>query len=480
MVFNSLPFALFFALTAALVAATPGRYRWVPLLGASYYFYMCWRVEHLLVLMGATLVTYLAALGIQRATSQTAKKLYLGVCLGADIGTLFFYKYFDFFMRSLNDVLASWNLLLNLPLFKLLLPIGLSFYTFQLVAYAVDVFRGGVPAQTHLGRFALFVSFWPQILAGPIGRAGELMPQFKRAPGFDERRVVHGLRLMLWGVFKKVVIADHLALYVDQVYAHLQTYHGLPLTVAAIFYTIQIYCDFSGYTDLARGAAQVMGFDLMENFRRPYFAKSMREFWQRWHISLSTWFRDYVYIPLGGRRVAPWRWYANLMLTFILSGLWHGANWTFVIWGAMHGACLVLEYMTGGFQQRLADGLIKDPNSRWHPAIQAAITFALICLAWVFFRSQSTADALYWISHMFWLTAGQTGVAVTGAAAFIWSILLIVLLLAVELKQRQIPLTAYLERWPVAARWSVYTVVLWAVVIGTVFGVRQEFIYFQF
>lgn len=482
MQFNSIQFALFFIVTAGVVWATPNRLRWIPLLAASYYFYMCWNVAHVLVLMGATLVTYLSGLAIGAASRPGTKKLLLWGCLGADIGTLLCFKYLDFFTRSLTDAMQPWNLLQDLPVFDLLLPIGLSFFTFQLVAYVVEVYRGSVRAEAHLGIFALFTAFWPQILAGPIGRAGDLLPQFKRAPGFDPPRAVRGLRLMLWGLFKKVVVADHLAIYVNRVYAHLDSYSGLVLMVAAIFYTIQIYCDFSGYTDMARGAAGVMGYDLMENFRRPYFAKSMREFWQRWHISLSTWFRDYVYIPLGGRRVGPRRWYANLMVTFVLSGLWHGANWTFVIWGAIHGACLVAEYATGNFQQRLADMVSRSRDSLWHKGVRIGITMSLVTLAWVFFRCETAADAVHWIGRMFLfdLTDPGTAISVTGPASFLASLMLILVLVAVDLQERRSRIAVYLERWPVALRWSFYTAAVWAVAVATVFGVHQEFIYFQF
>jgi D-alanyl-lipoteichoic acid acyltransferase DltB (MBOAT superfamily) len=480
MVFNSVHFAFFFVVAAALLAATPARHRWIPLLAASYYFYMCWRVEHVLVLMGATLVTYLSARAMSTCAHPGAKKMILGLCLSVNIGSLFFFKYFNFFSRSLNEALRAWNIFTDLPIMEIVLPIGISFYLFQSTGYAVDVYRGRAQPERHLGFFALFVAFWPQILAGPIGRAEQLLPQFMQAHGFDYQRVVRGLRLMLWGLLKKVVIADHLAVYVGQVYGHLETHRGFPLIFAAVFYTVQIYCDFSGYTDMARGAARIMGYELMENFSRPYFAKSMREFWQRWHISLSTWFRDYVYIPLGGRRVATWRWYTNLMITFTLSGLWHGANWTFVIWGAIHGGCLVLEYSTGGFQQRLADKLFRNKNSGGHKTVQAGITLSLVCLAWVFFRSESAAAAFYWIGHMVLLDPNQMGVSIVGASSFMLSILLILILLLVDLNERQTRLFVYLERWPLALRWSVYTLATWAVALATIFGVRQEFIYFQF
>jgi D-alanyl-lipoteichoic acid acyltransferase DltB (MBOAT superfamily) len=480
MLFNSVQFALFFVLSVGLLGLVPHRYRWMLLLVASYYFYMCWKVEYGLILFGITLMTYLTGLQMAKCRHAAQRKKYLIVCLLANLGALFFFKYFNFFSRSLTEALHAWNLFYNLPALDLLLPVGISFYIFQSVGYAVDVYRGRTQAETHPGFFALFVAFWPQLLAGPIGRANHLLPQLKKEHQFEYSRVIKGLRLMLWGLVKKVVIADHLAIYVSRVYDHLPNYQGFPLMIATVFYTAQIYCDFSGYTDVARGAARVMGYDLMENFRRPYFAKSMREFWQRWHISLSTWFRDYVYIPLGGRRVAKWRWYYNLFLTFLLSGLWHGANWTFVIWGAFHGGCLILEYVTGGFQERVAERLCPEKGSVWHKGIQVGLTLPLVCFSWIFFRPNSAADAFYVIGHMLLLDPDQMGVSVVEGYSFLLSIVFIMILIAVDLRERKIQLYAYLDRWPLWMRWSLYSAALWAVLLSTVFGVKQEYIYFQF
>jgi alginate O-acetyltransferase complex protein AlgI len=292
--------------------------------------------------------------------------------------------------------------------------------------------------------------------------------------------VTDGLRLMLWGLFKKVVIADHLATYVNRVYNHVGDYQGLPLMVATGFYAVQIYCDFSGYTDVARGAARVMGYDLMENFRRPYFAKSIRQFWHRWHISLSTWFRDYVYIPLGGNRVVKWRWYYNLFLTFLASGLWHGANWTFVIWGALHGCYLILENVSRNFQSRLADKLFPDKQSFLNKAVQVSITMGLVCFAWVFFRANTVGDAFSVIGNMFLIDPREVGIAVVGSHSFLFYCLLVLILVAVEMKERTVQIYEFVARMPLLARWSVYTAAFWAIAVSTVFSVRQEFIYFQF
>ena len=480
MFFNSLPFALFFLFSVSLLFSLPHRYRWIFLLAASYYFYMSWQLAYGLILAGSTLLTYLGGLQLARESHPTRKKTVLFLCLLVNIGALLFFKYFNFFALSIGGMLQVWHITATVPTLKWLLPVGISFYIFQSTGYIVDVYKGRIAPERHVGYYALFVAFWPQILSGPIGRAGHLLPQLKESQPFNHSRVVEGLRLMLWGMFKKVVIADTLAIYVSNVYDHLGDHQGFPLIIAATFYTVQIYCDFSGYTDMARGAARVMGVNLMENFRRPYFATSFRDFWQRWHISLSFWFRDYVYIPLGGRRVATWRWYTNLMVTFLLSGLWHGANWTFVVWGALHGGFIVLEYATGGFQQKIADRLCADKESVWNNVIQVGITVVLVGMAWIFFRADSIADAWYVISHMLLLDLGQSGLTVVSPTVFGLSLFLIAVLIVADLKERRMRLYAYINRWPVWMRWAAYTATGWAVVIATVFGVKQEYIYFQF
>jgi D-alanyl-lipoteichoic acid acyltransferase DltB (MBOAT superfamily) len=480
MLFNSSQFALFFAISVCLLALLAQRYRWMLLLAASYYFYMCWNVNYALVLIGVTLTTYLSGLQMAKCRKKTAKKMILVLCLLIDVGMLFFFKYFDFFSQSLAKLLNTLGVLVSFPMLEILLPVGISFYTFQSVGYAVDVYSDRIPPEKHLGFFALFVAFWPQILAGPIGRASHLLPQLKKDNELAYSQIVEGLRLMLWGLFKKAVIADHLAIYVSRVYGHLDDHQGLPLMIAALFYTVQIYCDFSGYTDMARGAAKVMGYDLMENFRRPYFAKSLREFWHRWHISLSTWFLDYVYIPLGGRRVAKWRWYYNLLAIFLLSGLWHGANWTFVIWGAFHGICLIIEYATGGFQERLASRLCPQRDCLRHKAIQIGLTMMLVYVSWIFFRADTVADAYYIISHMLLIDPNQMGVSVVGGLSFLLSIFLIMVLIAADLWERKARLNVWLDSRPSWMRWSLYSAAVWAVAVSTIFGVKQEYIYFQF
>ena len=449
------------------------------LLVASYYFYMCWKIEYIVLIIGSTLIDYFAALKMSRAAGKQEKRKYLMLSLASNLGILFFFKYFNFVSESVAAAFNAWNIFYEVPLFDVLLPVGISFYTFQTLSYTIDVYNDRIPAEKHLGIFALYVAFWPQLVAGPIERSRHLLPQFRRRHAFDYRRVTDGLRLMLWGMFKKVVIADQLAVYVNQVYNHVDDYQGPALMIATFFFAIQIYCDFSGYSDMAVGSARVMGYDLMENFNRPYFAKSIREFWQRWHISLSTWFRDYLYIPLGGNRSVKWRWYYILFITFLVSGLWHGANWTFAIWGALHGFFLIVEIATGNCWQKAANFLFPNEPSFWNRAFRVCVTMIQVCFAWIFFRANTVQDAFTVLRKMF-LFESDIWLQVVGKGSLVLSAMLVLILLAVHMKERGTAINEYVGRLPAAARWSVYAAAFWAIVISGVFGVRQEFIYFQF
>ena len=310
-------------------------------------FYMAFVPVYLLILLFTIAIDYCAGLLIEAAPGSR-RKLYLAMSLVANVGVLAVFKYYSFFIGNANALLYWGGSEAALPLLRVVLPIGLSFHTFQAMSYTIEVYRRHQKAERHFGIFALYVLFYPQLVAGPIERPQNILPQFHQKQYFDYNRVVSGLQLMAWGLFKKVVIADRLALLVNEVYNTPTHYQGLPLLVATVFFSVQIYCDFAGYSDIALGSARVMGFDLMTNFSRPYFSRSLPEFWRRWHISLSTWFKDYVYLPLGGNRVALPRACFNLFFVFIISGLWHGASWTFIIWGALHGAYLVGELLTIG------------------------------------------------------------------------------------------------------------------------------------
>lgn len=337
MVFNSIHFMIFFPIVVLGYFIITQKYRWIWLLAASLYFYMSWNPKFVILILTTIIITYLSGIGISKADKEgklLKKKMFAVFSVLSNLTILFFFKYFDFVVDSINYLLGMMNVKLLTPSFDVLLPVGISFYTFQALSYTIDVYRKeNFRVERHLGRYALFVTFFPQLVAGPIERSENLISQFYEEHYFDYQRVKSGLLLMLWGLFEKIVIADRTAIIVNQVYNNLNQYTGFEIVVATIFFAIQVYCDFCGYSDIAIGAARVMGFHLMTNFRQPYFSQSIKEFWRRWHISLSSWLRDYVYIPLGGSRCSRVKKYRNLMITFLVSGLWHGANWTYVVWG---------------------------------------------------------------------------------------------------------------------------------------------------
>lgn len=398
--FYTLKFLKFAIIVLAFFFLAPARFRWIILLAASYYFYGTFKLFYLAVIIFCTLLTYLTALMMDRENTARKRKCYLIFGLTANLGILFIFKYFDFLDSSLQQLLGMGGVAYNSHALKLLIPVGISFYVFQIVSYLVDVYRKDTAAEKHVGIFALYVVFFPKLLAGPIERAGRLIPQLHENSRFDAERFTNGLKLVCWGLFKKMVIADRLAVFVNVVYADPQAHTGVSLVLAVIFYSFQIYCDFSGYTDIAIGLAQLFGLKLSDNFNRPYIATSVADFWRRWHISLSSWLRDYLYIPLGGSRVRMARHYLNYLLVFLVCGIWHGASWTFVAWGLIHGLYLVCGRATSGLRAKAtaAIGLNKKPGL--HRRLQILFTFALISLAWIFFRANSLTDAYYIISHL--------------------------------------------------------------------------------
>lgn len=398
MLFNSAQFCLlFFPLVTALYFLLPHRWRWALLLAASCWFYMAFVPVYILILAFTIAVDYAAGILIEESAGRR-RKLFLIASIIANVGVLAVFKYWNFLNHNIGDLFASLRLGYGVPDLGMLLPIGLSFHTFQSLSYTIEVYRGHQKAERKPGTFALYVMFYPQLVAGPIERPGNLLNQLNAEDGrgirshFDADRIIQGLKQMLWGFFKKLVIADRCGVVVAQVYGHIGHYEAASLLLATYLFAFQIYCDFSGYTDIALGAARVMGFDLMVNFRTPYRSASISEFWSRWHISLSSWFRDYLYIPLGGNRVAKWRWYFNLLFVFLVSGLWHGANWTYVIWGGMHGTYLVLALLFAPFWKRFdaVTGFGGWPRvKRWANVL---ITFHLALAAWVFFRANKVHD----------------------------------------------------------------------------------------
>lgn len=443
---------------------------------------MSWRPEYIILIMISTLVDYFVGIKIHAAKLLLKKKLLLGVSLLVNLGLLFTFKYWNFFSESFRELLTNYTIQLDPLTLKILLPVGISFYTFQTLSYTIDIFRGKLKPQKHLGIFAVYVSFFPQLVAGPIERARNLLPQFFEKQVFDYVRVTNGLKLMLWGFFKKVVIADNLAVIVNTVFNDASSYTGLPLIVATIFFAFQIYCDFSGYSDIAIGAAQVMGITLMDNFRRPYFSRSISEFWKRWHISLSTWFKDYLYIPLGGNRVSIPRWYLNLIIVFVVSGLWHGANWTFIVWGALHGSYLILEILLKPLKNRFLTFVNPKNKFPWLVKfIEISITFCLVTFAWIFFRANSLSDAWYIITNLFSnLTLNFSGVFI-GADWFdlIIIVFMIGMMELIHVFQEHDKLRYFLSEKPLAFQWFIYLVLVLLILLFGAFDSTQ-FIYFQF
>ena len=391
MLFNSFAFCcVFFPLVTALYFVLPHRWRWLLLLLASCWFYMAFVPVYILILAFTILVDYAAGLLIER-NEGPRRKAWLIASIVANLGVLSVFKYWNFLNQNIGELFRSAGLGYSVPDLGILLPIGLSFHTFQSLSYTIEVYRGHQRAERRPGIFALYVMFYPQLVAGPIERPANLLRQLDIPMEWDRARVVHGLKQMLWGFFKKLVIADRCAAVVDQVYGQVGHYERLSLLLATYFFAIQIYCDFSGYADIALGAAKVMGFDLMVNFRTPYRSASISEFWSRWHISLSSWFRDYLYIPLGGNRVVRWRWYMNLLVVFLVSGLWHGANWTYVVWGGIHGFYLVMALILASLWKRSGEANAR-PSKLMH-GFQVLVTFHLVLIAWVFFRAPDIGTA---------------------------------------------------------------------------------------
>ncbi|MBN2481877.1 MAG: MBOAT family protein [Bacteroidales bacterium] len=479
MLFNTLEYIIFLPIVVALYFALPYRFRWILLLIASYYFYMCWNYKYVALILFTTVTNYLCGIGITHSKHKNTKIFYLTVGLVASLGVLFFYKYFNFFGDTINSLFHSFNIFYSVPYYDLLLPVGISFYTFQTLSYTIDVYKGKQPVEYHFGIFALYVSFFPQLVAGPIERSTNLLPQFFKKNELKYENVRDGIAQILWGFFKKVVIADRLSEYVNLVYNNTSDYQGSHFILATLFFSFQIYCDFSGYSDIAIGTAKIMGYKLMVNFRRPYFAQSIREFWQRWHISLSTWFRDYFYIAIGGNRVSKWRYYFNLFMTFLVSGLWHGANWTFIIWGGLHGFYLVFAIWTKTIRENINRvlGITKFPGLQ--TSLQRLVTFILAYISWIFFRANSLGDAGYILGSMLHPDFSVNLNLFEFRVDFYLSFILIALLIFIERLEEKYELYVKIRLLPKSFKWAILTIIILALFILGVWE-SSDFLYFQF
>lgn len=506
MLFNSVPFLMFFPAVLLVHFVLPRRVRWIWLLVVSYYFYMCWNPVYALLMLTSTAVTYLSGLliGRCRVPEETHgagsalwhhPRIWAALSLIINLGILFCFKYYRFAAENLTALLSNMGISWQPPELDVLLPVGISFYTFQALSYTMDVYRGQVEVERNFFRYALFVSFFPQLVAGPIERSRDLLGQLRQPRPFDPDAFKNGALMMLWGYFQKMVVADRAALLVNQVYGNSQAYAGYSIAVATVAFALQIYCDFGGYSSIALGAAQMLGINLTQNFRQPYLATSVSDFWRRWHISLSTWFRDYLYIPLGGSRVGRVRRYFNVMITFLLSGLWHGANWTYVIWGGLNGlfqiAGNVKNTLLSHLPATLKDGRpVVNRDCFSYRLFQRLMTFALICLTWVFFRAESLEAAMIVLRQMFsvhnpWIFFDETlytlglsrlelGLLVASAAV----------VLAVDVAHEHgVTLRKRLERQNLAFRWLAYLAAILCILIFGVYGPgfdASQFIYFQF
>ena len=477
MLFNSISYAIFLPIVFILYWALPHKYRWILLFIASYYFYMSWNAKYVFLIFLTTFVSYLASILIEKY--QKYKKLILTVTLIVCLGVLFVFKYFNFFFETLDTIFNIFKIKLNKITLNLVLPVGISFYTFQTLSYVIDVYRGNIKAEKHFGYYATFVSFFPQLVAGPIERPENLLPQLKEEKKFSYNNATKGLKLMTIGFFKKMVVADNLAYYVDMVYKDLSYYTGFALVLVAIFFTIQIYCDFSGYSDIAKGSARLLNIELMDNFKTPYFSTTIKEFWSKWHISLSSWFKDYIYIPLGGNRCSKIRHYLNLLVTFLISGLWHGANITFVIWGGIHGLLQILE-----------DILHIKKNTKkysfiWY--IRVILVFIIMTFTWVFFRAQNINEALYVFSNMFkgiahplsYLRSGIYSFGVKPTYLLVTLTLYLLPLFIYDLLSVNYDCFTLINKQNKVKRYTIYFVILFMILLLHYVG-EVSFIYFQF
>jgi alginate O-acetyltransferase complex protein AlgI len=471
MLFNSIDFALFLPVVFAvywIIGKNRIKMQNIFLLISSYFFYGWWDYRFLLLIVISSIIDYYAGLQIFKSETHKRRLAFLLLSLFANLGFLGFFKYYNFFIDSFIDTFSFFGYAFQANRLNIILPVGISFYTFQTLSYSIDIYNRKLKPTKNFIAFFSFVSFFPQLVAGPIERARNLLPQFLVKRDFSYRIAMTGLLDIAWGLFKKMVVADNLAIYVNIVYGDVGYYSGFPLLWATVFFSFQIYCDFSGYSSIAIGVAKLFGFSLMKNFKRPYFASSFQDFWGRWHISLSSWFRDYVYIPLGGNQKSKKRTNTNIMITFIISGLWHGANWTFMFWGAIHGLFNIISKFKIGFKIPLI--------------LRVVIVFVFTNFAWIFFRAESISDAFHVICNILPLsTSSFIGIPTITKEVFVKMLLLIMTLLFIDfLIERKMGKGASNDSYPKNIKITIYTTLLLLGVYTMGIFEYQEFIYFQF
>lgn len=497
MQFNSFDFMLFFPVVICVYFIIPKKLRMIWLLVASYYFYMGWNAKYAVLIGGSTVATYISGLlfsAYKKGNVKRKRFLTMVACIVLNLGILALFKYGNFVIETLNIPL---NVLHIDPIdrrFDFLLPVGISFYTFQALGYMIDVYRGDVEVEKNFIRYALFVSFFPQLVAGPIERSKNLLDQMRHIEDiklWNAKRVASGAILMIWGLFMKMVIADRVSILVDTVFDNYRMFGSVELIVAAIGFAIQIYCDFGSYSMIAIGAAKIMGFELMENFNAPYFATSIREFWNRWHISLSTWFRDYLYIPLGGNRKGTIRKYLNILIVFLISGLWHGANWSFVVWGGIHGLYQVIGDALKPYRRKMTEVLQVNTNCFSWRLMQRMVTFSLVVFAWIFFRADTISQALLYIKRIAlkptpWMLFND-GLYNLGLNRTEMNILIVSVVILLIVDYVRVHKNMTLDQFLFSQNlWFEWTVVIALIVMTFIFGEygptfdAKQFIYFQF
>ncbi|MCH8905354.1 MAG: MBOAT family protein [Bacteroidetes bacterium] len=484
MLFNSLPFAIFLPLVFIIYWALAKRsinIQNVFLLIASYTFYAWWDIRFLILIIISSLTDYIVGYYIHASSEQSKRKLLLWTSILLNLGLLAFFKYFNFFQDSFIDMFNSVGIAVSPFTLKVILPVGISFYTFQTLSYTIDIYRRKIEPTKNAIAFFTFVAFFPQLVAGPIERAANLIPQFLKRRTFDYHQAVGGLRLIVWGLFKKAVIADRLAVYVDMTFGDPGSWYGINLILASLFFVVQIYCDFSGYSDMAIGIARLLGFNLMTNFRTPFFSTSFKEFWNRWHISLSTWFRDYIYISLGGNRVNLFRWTVIILITFAVSGLWHGSEWTFIVFGLFHGVLVAGErFLNTGLKW-----VHKTPR-----ILKMAMVFMIFCFTMILFRSESFSNSLLFISHIpMNLNLQFSDITSLGASLhelfsskfdLLITIASLLIFLIFEIWIGKEDFNIRLSKFSAPLRWLIYYMVVGWIIIFGIFDNARNFIYFQF
>jgi len=472
MLFNSFEFLIFYPVVLVIYFILSQRFRWLWLLAASCYFYMFFKPVYIVILAGTILIDYYAGLQLGKLAGRR-KKLMLIVSICANVGVLAVFKYYNFFVENINGLFGAAGSWFTLKYLDILLPIGLSFHTFQAMSYTIEVYRGKQKPEKHLGIYALYVMFYPQLVAGPIERPQNIMHQFHVKHAFSTQNLSYGLKLMLWGFFKKLFVADRLAAYVGSAYSNYINQSGSTLLLASMFFAFQIYCDFSAYSDIARGVAKTMGFDLLINFRRPYLATNISDFWRRWHISLSSWFKDYLYFPLGGNKTSLFKWCRNIMVVFLLSGLWHGANWTYVIWGALHGLFTIVHKLVS------KTGKTSTGGSRYVvvKAFSIIATFIMVTFAWVFFRAETVHQAIGIIHKIVTNPQGKLFIKTNTWMLLSWVGIAAVVAADVA-EEYNLSIKLLHSKW-FAVRFATISLLVMTILV---FGVFQNtsFIYFQF